>query len=77
MFDTPGSSSSMFYFTRAVPTGWAFLQGAQGMFLCMIQIQGEMEPDNIQLEACSTFLPPEKKEVKPYRVKTGGEQDLS
>ena len=42
------------------------------MFLCVIQIQGEMEPDDIQLEACSTFLPPEKKEVKPYRVKTGG-----
>ena len=42
-----------------------------------------MEPDDIRLEAYSTFLPPEKKEVKPYRVKNvgvgwgGGEQDLS
>ena len=41
------------------------------MFLHVIQIQGEMEPDDIRLEAGSTFLPPEKKEVKPYRVKTG------
>ena len=31
-----------------------------------------MEPDDIRLEACSTFLPPEKKEVKPYRLKNGG-----
>ena len=31
-----------------------------------------MEPDDIRLEACSTFLPPEKKEIKPYRVKNGG-----
>ena len=59
--ETTSCSSSMFYFTRAVPTGWAFLQGTLGMFLCVIQIQGEMEPDDIQLEACSTFLPPEKK----------------
>ena len=51
----------MFYFTRAVQTGWAFLQGTLGMFLCVMQIQGEMEPDDIQLEACSTFLPTEKK----------------
>ena len=55
------SSSSMFYFTRVVPIGWAFLQGTLGIFWCGIQIQGETEPDDIQLEACSTCLPPKKK----------------
>ena len=54
-------NSSLLYFTMAVPISGAFSQGTLGMALCIIQIQGEMEPDNIQLEACSTFLPLEKK----------------
>ena len=68
----------MFYFARAVPTGWAFLQETLGMSLCVIQIQGDMEPDDIQLDACSHLSAAIKeKEVKPYRMKTGGEQYLS
>ena len=63
----------MFCFTRVVPAGWAFLQGTLGIFWCGIQIQGETEADNVQLEACSTCLPPKKEmEVISYRVKTGG-----
>ena len=47
----------MFYFTRAVTTAWAFLQGTLGMFLCVIQIQGEMELDAIELEVIRFAMP--------------------
>ena len=68
--------SSMFYFTRAVPTGWAFLQGTLGMFLCVIQIQGEMEPDDIQLEACWELeLYPCELELYPRSLPQGIQPD--
>ena len=60
------------YFSPHIPNRLGLL-GAQGIFWCVIQIQGETEPDDIQLEACPTCqLPKNEMEVIPCRVKMGG-----
>ena len=50
----------MFCFNRVVPTGLSFLQETLRIFWRGIKIQGEMESDDILLEACSTCLLPKK-----------------
>ena len=45
---------SMFYFTRALPKRLGVITGSPRNVFCLVQVQGESEPGDIQVEACST-----------------------